>query len=467
VASGPHSNAPLFIGVAAGVVVLIVVLVLLLGQGNSAPGKDAVTEPKIAQPADATQDADAARDADAAQDENEAAPEIKPVEKIEMLISQINNNAFPAVTLFARIMNADGEDVVGVSADDFSVYELDGAGKQYVAEIKEFAKLAESDNLSINMVIDQSGSMGDEGKMEQAIEAAQIFLDEISGNRNNFVELTSFDDEIYHIQPFTSDIDALKRAVQYIYPGGETALYDALYSAIGRANRQDSSRCVVAFTDGLENASVYSYDEVIDLAKRAGIPIYMIGIGYDIDETVLSDLAAATGGTYLNASIDDLSAVLSEIYLAIYNEQRNMYQITYESTYKEDEESFRSVRLFTASGSAFEGEAEREYVPVDNVGVETDDIVIEDSDVRRVTEADLEDLTELELTLARNEIFARHGRLFTVPELQSYFDAIPWYAEIPDKYKEVELSQLELDNALFIIDYAKAKFGRNSYYAKR
>lgn len=53
--------------------------------------------------------------------------------------------------------------------------------------------------------------------------------------------------------------------------------------------------------------------------------------------------------------------------------------------------------------------------------------ILPDSDSRYLTEADLDGLTGEQLRLARNEIYARHGRIFDSPDLKEYFERQPWY----------------------------------------
>ena len=53
--------------------------------------------------------------------------------------------------------------------------------------------------------------------------------------------------------------------------------------------------------------------------------------------------------------------------------------------------------------------------------------ILPDSDSRMLTEADLENLGERELMLARNEIFAGHGFIFTTQWIQGYFLTQGWY----------------------------------------
>ncbi|HQE70555.1 MAG TPA: YARHG domain-containing protein [Atopobiaceae bacterium] len=53
--------------------------------------------------------------------------------------------------------------------------------------------------------------------------------------------------------------------------------------------------------------------------------------------------------------------------------------------------------------------------------------VLPDSDTHLYTAEELEDLTEWDLEIARNEIYARHGRGFNDSTLQAYFDGQDWY----------------------------------------
>jgi len=71
---------------------------------------------------------------------------------------------------------------------------------------------------------------------------------------------------------------------------------------------------------------------------------------------------------------------------------------------------------------------------------------------RPLTKKDLEGKSAWELTLMRNEIYARHGRSFRRADLQKYFDGKPWYRRNP-AYRDSLLSSLEKKNAAFILHY--------------
>lgn len=80
--------------------------------------------------------------------------------------------------------------------------------------------------------------------------------------------------------------------------------------------------------------------------------------------------------------------------------------------------------------------------------------IISDSDKRLLTEADLKGLTKSELGLARNEIYARHGRKFKMAEYSNYFSKCSWYSVNPNyNYSDDDsnLSEIERKNAAFIL----------------
>lgn len=76
-----------------------------------------------------------------------------------------------------------------------------------------------------------------------------------------------------------------------------------------------------------------------------------------------------------------------------------------------------------------------------------------------LTEADFADLSHWELILARNEIFARHGRRFQNADIQAYFDGCSWYSGTiaPEDFDSSVLSDIEVKN----VQMLKAASERN------
>lgn len=78
--------------------------------------------------------------------------------------------------------------------------------------------------------------------------------------------------------------------------------------------------------------------------------------------------------------------------------------------------------------------------------------MIPSSSYSRLTEADLAGLSKEQLKIARNEIYARHGRRFDTEALQNYFNTKSWYngTIAPSSFNEDMLNQIEKDNILLI-----------------
>lgn len=81
--------------------------------------------------------------------------------------------------------------------------------------------------------------------------------------------------------------------------------------------------------------------------------------------------------------------------------------------------------------------------------------ILPGSDSRYIDVKELENFTVEQCRLARNEIYARHGRRFNDEELQAYFDSQDWYAGTvaPENFRENVLNEYELYNRDLIVKY--------------
>lgn len=85
--------------------------------------------------------------------------------------------------------------------------------------------------------------------------------------------------------------------------------------------------------------------------------------------------------------------------------------------------------------------------------------ILPESSSRRLTREDIEGLSAEECRLARNEIYARHGRIFDDAELKKYFEGKDWYEGTVDAsdFRENELSDVEIANRDLIVQYERDK----------
>lgn len=386
---------------------------------------------------------------------------------INIEVRQVDNSNFPEITLYASITDMSGNTVEKLKKTDFDITEINGDGQVIEASIDDVYQVLNEDNINVNLVLDASGSMDSYNKMQQAKNAANAFIDQINMEAGDKVEVISFDDFVYLEQEFSSQKDIVKNAVNGIETWGSTALYDAIYAGLFQTYYEDGAKCVIAFTDGMENASSYTYDDVINMAQNTGIPVFIIGIGEEYDATVLQSLANECSGKYYSANVNDLETILEDIYVSIYREQQDYYVFKYTTSNQDNPTQFREVVIETSDTTEFSGSYKKSYVPQSDIsGAFSDsymnlDYILDFSSQRAITESDLAGLSLAQLRIARNEIFARHGRQFRDSMLNQWFYSKTWYLNLPFKYSPDDfdalnpspLSRLEIDNANFIKSY--------------
>ncbi|HWG44382.1 MAG TPA: VWA domain-containing protein [Gemmataceae bacterium] len=173
-------------------------------------------------------------------------------------------------------------------------------------------ELGKYKNVTTVLVLDHSGSM--KGKADATDKRSKI--DALHTAASRFVELMRRD-AMTTLLPFSSTVDvadrftddkrALVARIRFLKPEGGTLLYDATYDGIETlvAARREGRNAVVVLTDGKDEApgSRYSDQLVIDRAKEAKVPLYMLGLGQpeEINESVMKRMAKETGGKYFHA----------------------------------------------------------------------------------------------------------------------------------------------------------------------
>lgn len=411
------------------------------------------------------------------QEETEIATVIEP-KSVSLEIRQVDNSDFPHITMYVSIKDENGNTIEKCEKNDFEIKEIDEQGNISEASISDVYKVLDKDNINVNLVLDSSGSMDEDNKMQQAKNAASALIDKMKLLEGDKAEIISFDTYVYLKQDFTNEKDVLIKAINDINTAGNTALYDAIYSGLLQTHYEDGAKCVIAFTDGMENASSYTFDDIVDMARNTSIPVFIIGIGDDYDSSVLQELALQCSGKYYSADVNDLESILEDIYISIYEEQQDYYVVKYSASNMNNPTEFRDVVLQTSDTSEYNGTHRKSYVPKTNItGAFSEtyinkDYILDFSSQRKVTESDLKGLGLAELRIARNEIFARHGRQFKDVMLNKWFYSKVWYLNIPVKYSPSDfdslnqnpLSSLELDNANFIKEYEENMMNTRDIY---
>ncbi len=156
--------------------------------------------------------------------------------------------------------------------------------------------------VNISLVIDKSGSMSGQ-KIEQAKEAAILALSRLSPRDR--VSVIAFDHRVEVVVPAGpfENFDEMKRRIQAIRPGGQTAIYAAVRQAaqsVGQAASEGYSR-IILMSDGQANIGPSSPAELERLGREVGgqgISVTTIGLGLDYSEELMTRLALASDGNH-------------------------------------------------------------------------------------------------------------------------------------------------------------------------
>lgn len=465
--SGGKRNTGLIVAIVALVIALLLALAaaaFFLLRGNSAPNV-VETQPPLP----------------TAEELANVQPTPVPMDQrqsVSLAIRQVDNSAFPKITFYASALDAAGETVLGLTARDFVLTELI-SGVPQEQTLTEVKQVQGAEKCSVSLVLDASGSMNSGGKMDQAKAAAQSFLSQVNFAAGDQVEVVSFSDYVYLEQDFTSDYTSLSAAISGIQLYNMTALYDALYSALVQTYAQAGARCVIAFTDGMKNGSNYTYSDVVTLSQSTGIPVYLVGIGApgDYDEASLRDLAHQCSGEFYSAGSEQISSVLAQIYANIYRQQQEYYIFRYTTSNTDIDQVERTLRLSFSDYAPYLGESEHDYqtqaVINDNFSLDfrSVDYILPNSSTQAVTDAELSGLSLAQLRIARNEIYARHGRQFKDAMLNQWFYSKNWYLSIFPKYSPADfdqyindLSALERENVSAIKRHEEARMATSDIY---
>jgi Ca-activated chloride channel family protein len=222
------------------------------------------------------------------------------------------------------VTQGNGAYVLDLTVDRFTVY--DNGRPQTVSLFS-----TEDTPVSVAVVVDDSGSM--RGKIGQVVAATTVFAR--SSNQDDELFVIEFNDHVR--EPVAggavraSDPQALEEALLAMRADGQTALYDALITALNRLERASHPRKVILLiSDGGDNASRARLDAVLGRARRSNVTIYAIGLfergAADTNPDVLQKLADTTGGErYLPAS----AGLLVSACLRIAREIRSGYTIGY------------------------------------------------------------------------------------------------------------------------------------------
>lgn len=165
--------------------------------------------------------------------------------------------------------------------------------------------------LLIGLLIDSSSSMTPH--LLDVQEAAVRFVEKNIEARDRTM-IVSFSSNVRVLLRPSSDRSAVERSILAIHPKGGTALYDAMINGLLQLHLSGSRKAIVVFSDGLDGDSKFSSDDVAEVARRTGVPIYVLAFDPSDEARPLMALSKRTGGkAFEMKTLDGLGKLWDEI----------------------------------------------------------------------------------------------------------------------------------------------------------
>ena len=179
-------------------------------------------------------------------------------------------------------------------------------------------------NKDIVFVLDTSGSMADEGKMEKARAALLFGIRTLrDGDRFNVIGFAG-EEHLMEKQLINADSAGKKRGEEFVKnlrPNGGTNINDSLSASLKQFGKNDRPKMLVFMTDGLPTVGETNLDKIISnlkQAKSADIRIFPFGFGYDVNTTLLDRIGSENAGVsdYIQPK-EDLEVKVSNFFARV------------------------------------------------------------------------------------------------------------------------------------------------------
>jgi len=242
-------------------------------------------------------------------------------------ITRVDASEPSKVRIYAHIVDSLGTYYTGAADKKFSSVwcevtdEFEGNKRPMKWKISE-KTLKDTEPHALSIVMDHSGSMGDE-RARKIQEAAEVIINKKKDE--DAVCLVKYDDKTVTESPLTtSKTELLSRLRKngLIGFGGYTAIADGIAAGVKELMGVKGyvRKAVIVFTDGSDNSSKISKDSALAFAKRHGIAVCAVDFGYGVNESYLRDIATATGGSYTRIyGTEEFDDAFDDIYRRLRN----------------------------------------------------------------------------------------------------------------------------------------------------
>jgi Ca-activated chloride channel family protein len=181
--------------------------------------------------------------------------------------------------------------------------------------------------VAVGLVFDISGSMGP--KLARSRQAAAAFFKTASPEDEFF--LVTFNDTPKLVVPLTTNVEEIQNQLTFVQSKGRTALLDAIFLAMHEMKKSKKNRkALLVISDGGDNSSRYTENEVKNLVRENDVLIYAIGVFESYGSRsrtpeemagpgLLGEIAEQTGGRHLPAETSELPDIAAKIGIELRN----------------------------------------------------------------------------------------------------------------------------------------------------
>lgn len=181
--------------------------------------------------------------------------------------------------------------------------------------------------MNLVLVIDRSGSMASENKLDQVKQAASTIIENM--NPTDRLAVVIYDDSVQTLIPssLVENKALFREVIASLSPGGSTNLCGGMQQGFEEArkhfNRNYVNR-IILLSDGLANAGITDPNQITAEAKRIrenSISVSTMGVGIDYNENLMANLADASGGNYYYVSSE---VNMAEVFRKEWNLMQNV-----------------------------------------------------------------------------------------------------------------------------------------------
>jgi len=253
------------------------------------------------------------------------AENVKDNDNLQLNINLIDLKGYPQnIKLFCTVKDQYGNHIANLAPPYNSEYiknwkslfeEIEGKDHQIsnfsVEEIREDV----APPFTTSFILDYSGSMVQDFQfVNSAIAKAASY---IRPNKDDY-EVIQFDHRVYKSVDLTSNPNNIQSILSFDSLAGFTAFYKASHLGLSDLSKSTKEKVAILFTDGADNASLFTANDIILKARMSGIKVFIIGFNRPFGgflSSILESIAIQTGGkAYFPKSLNELDDIFAEIY---------------------------------------------------------------------------------------------------------------------------------------------------------